>query len=863
MESFDHNNADLKNAPTHETVQTAKPSAVKGKRHRHDIKEADKSRIPTLDWDRETEHKTTYAPLLTVAEKIEPKAWLDSLKNRPDKEDLFAAFDGFQEPELAHFEWYEHTGQWHNRLIHADAKRAMASLLEHEHMAGSVQCVYFDPPYGMDFDAKFMNDALQVAAFRDTYENGIHTYLSGLRETLMLARELLAEPGSLFMQIGDVNVHRVALVLDEVFGPENRVSTITFKTTGGGSSKKGISKSADYILWYAKDRESMYFQGLYEKQSAKEWCDTQTFAGGGDFPDGISRALRPEERNDPDRNLPKGTDLWSMGGLTSQGPSDGEQGKPFEYNNIQFGPGGLTTRQWSVDHKGLQYLAKSGRLWTNVKDGEKEANAGQLRLKIYRSEMPGRRVTNLWDRTIAATKKHYPVQTGDLAIQRCILMTTEPGDLVLDPTNGSGTTATVAETWGRRWIAIDSSRESLAVTRERVLMQNYPAHLLIGSEEGFKKEQEIRKKVGVPPLPKRPAGRGNDPSTGIVVERLPYLSAATLAYTDRPRKSSFHDHYKFVDRPLGSTTGRVCGRFTVESEYIEDMVSPDEVRRPSQQKRDTDWEERVKSALLAGGLQSESGTKFAVDELRSIIDDEDDQQTFESAQSNLRWDASIRDIISGKHIDADIAIQPHDSIVRVSALNRMVKAVINRGKSTLIVIGIEFGPGTESLTRNSAVNVIRVNASADLHLKGVQDRKQGTGPARLFVVSELATDIQKVDSDNFTLTLNGLNEFNPVKGDVNFRPTKDIRLWMLDIDYDGLQFHACRIHLTDVARKPKNRKLLQTILRNDSIDAERIKAVFGYVSHPFPMPKNGQVAVRAILAGGGVATTSVPVVKGE
>ena len=283
MKSFEHESAELKNRPTHETVQASKPSAVTGKRHRLEIKEKNRSRIPTLDWDRGTEHKTTFAPLLTVTEKIEPKSWIESLKNRSGQEDMFSAFDGFDEPEKAHFEWYEHKGHWQNRLIHADAKRAMASLLEHEHMAGSVQCVYFDPPYGMDFDASFLDDALQVTAFRDTYENGIHTYLSGLRETLTLSRELLTEQGSIFMQIGDVNVHRAAVVLDEVFGPENRVSTITFKTTGGGASTKGISKSADYLLWYAKDRDSMYFQELYEDQNTEEWCRTQTFAGGGRF----------------------------------------------------------------------------------------------------------------------------------------------------------------------------------------------------------------------------------------------------------------------------------------------------------------------------------------------------------------------------------------------------------------------------------------------------------------------------------------------------------------------------------------------------------------------------------------------------
>ena len=251
----------------------------------------------------------------------------------------------------------------------------------------------------------------------------------------------------------------------------------------------------------------MQFQTLYEEQDIEAWCDTQTFAGGGlDLPDGTSRPLKPEERRDPKRKLPDGSVLWRMRSLLSQGPSEGEQGKPFTYQNVQYGPDGLHNRQWSIDQAGLAHLAETGRLWSHVGAGTQTAGANQLHLKIYRSEMPGRRLTNHWGSTISPSDKRYAVQTGDLAITRCMLMTTRPGDLMLDPTSGGGTAALVAERWGRRWISIDSSRESLAVTRERVLVHDYPSYLVIGSKRGFEEEQNRRKAAGQEPLKTRPEG---------------------------------------------------------------------------------------------------------------------------------------------------------------------------------------------------------------------------------------------------------------------------------------------------------------------------------------------------------------------
>ena len=447
--TYEHG-AKRRNNPTGEMATTSHPERRTPGRHRTDVKEKDRNRIPTLDWNRQRERKTVVAPLLSTVEKIDPAAWIETLRRQAEQGDMFGSFDRYEHPERAKWEWYEHSGNWQNRLIHAPAKRAMASLLEHEQMAGEIQCIYFDPPYGMDFDGRYMDDTVQVTAFRDSYEGGIHTYLDGIREIALLGRELLSETGSFFMQIGDVNVHRCAMVLDEVFGPENRVSTIMYATGGGGSSTKSIAKAGDFILWYAKEASApMRFQTLYEEQDIEAWCDAQTFATGLDLPEGSSRTLRPDERRDPKRNLPEGAVLWRMNPLRSQNPSEGEQGEPFTYQKVQYGPQGLENDQWRVDQEGLRYLGEQGRLWSNVTEGVTQAEAGKLHLKVYRHEMPGKRITNHWAAVISPNDKRYAVQTGNIAIRRCILMTTKPGDLVLDPTGGSGTTALVAERWGR------------------------------------------------------------------------------------------------------------------------------------------------------------------------------------------------------------------------------------------------------------------------------------------------------------------------------------------------------------------------------------------------------------------------------
>lgn len=539
-----------------------------------------------------------------------------------------------------------------------------------------------------------------------------------------------------------------------------------------------------------------------------------------------------------------------MGPLLSQGASQGEQGKPFEYRGVRYGPIGLANAQWRVDRKGLNSLAEAGRLWSNVRGNVSEAGANQLHLKIYRSEMPGKRLTNHWGRTISPSDKRYPVQTGNLAIQRCILMTTKPGDLVLDPTGGGGTTALVAESWGRRWISIDSSRESISVTRERVLVHNYPAHFLLGSEEGFEKERSRRVAARQEPLLRRPEG-ARDPATGFVVDRMPYVSAATLAYAGREGKSPKRDITWLVDRPAGKKSGRVCSRFTVETELLEVYRRPEEMIRPSQARRDVQWQERIVQMLERTGVRSDSGQKWDLEGVQSILD----RDTAVARPGMLRHKATLVHRQSGAKKTTVIAVWPEDAKVDVAAIHRNVReAIATHPRAVLLVVGAEFSEGTEPRGGGVlwAAEVMRVKANPEVHLEGVVDN---ANTSSMVLVAEPAVSVKRREDGQLQCTISGWNEFDPVTGTAKFRKAQNIRMWMLDTNYDGTQFCARRIHFPSSLRKKENQKILKSLLGREG-SQERLHAAFDWVSHPFPEPKLGEIAVRVVTAGGGTMSWS-------
>jgi adenine-specific DNA-methyltransferase len=540
VETITHVDATRKNIPSaeHQSVMEEaqqSPVRVAYERRNRDLD-------PQLVWRGKDEQDwsdlVVHAQPLYIQEKIHPKVLIDDLRKQTTTSqppatqlDLFADFNGLPS-EGARTEFYQHDGHWSNRMILGDSLQVMASLAEREGLRGKVQCIYLDPPYGIKFNSNFQwsttsrdvkdgnaghitREPEQVKAFRDTWRDGIHSYLTYLRDRLTVARDLLTESGSIFVQIGDGNLHRVKTLMDEIFGDENSVAIIAYNTTSGQTSDF-LANPKDYLLWYAKNTDHLKFRQLFHERqfdaanpgpwqlvevNGTRMRLAQYLASGGVISNNGCRVVR-------------------LGDATSQrqGRSAGEEsamGFPYSFKGKVFRPSG--TRGWSTTKHGMDRAAKAQRLC---------GSGNTLSQVRYFDEFPYFPVNADWADTGVAgftANKVYVVQTAEKVIQRCILMTTDAGDLVLDPTCGSGTTAYVAEQWGRRWITIDTSRVSLALARARIMGARYSYYLLADSQEGLRKEAEVTRS-----LPSSQPTRG-DIRQGFVYERVPHITLKSIA----------------------------------------------------------------------------------------------------------------------------------------------------------------------------------------------------------------------------------------------------------------------------------------------------------------------------------------------
>ncbi|MFN3753979.1 site-specific DNA-methyltransferase [Flavobacterium sp.] len=714
-------------------------------------------------------------------------------------------------------EYYKHSDGWSNRLIQGDSHLVMASLLEREGMAGQVQTIYFDPPYGIkykgnwqmkisdrtmkstDSDDDLSGEPETVKAYRDTWELGVHSYLTYLRDRLLIAKELLNESGSCFVQISDDNLHLVRNVMDEVFGSENFCRQIFYVKTGGLSSNF-LANQGDHILWYSKDITKTKYRQLFEskvlgddKAKNYNWIELK---------DGTRRGLTAEEKRDFSK-IPEDSKIYNPDNLTSQGNAPFE----FTFNGKTYKKG------WKTNLDGLKVLGQKGRI---------HVAANSLGYVRYLDDFPASPITNLWMDTGVSSfgdNKVYTVQTGTETIKRCILMTTDPGDLVLDPTCGSGTTGFVSEQWGRRWITIDTSRIAINIAKQRFMTAIYPYYQMY-DENGL----DIRQ--------------------GFIYKTVPHITLKSLAQNEPADEETLYDQPIEDKKKL-----RVSGPFTVETLQNFEPVSPESLDDGTQKTEDNgSFEERIfehlKSAGVRNGIKNEQAIFIRVERL---------------ADSYLHAEGFYIDA-AGNEKKAYFHIGPKFGTVAKQSVNEAVKACRQRGDADwLIVLGFSFESdiANQNVTMSvGSFEVTKVRMHDDLMQDGLL--KKDKKAASFVTIGEPDVQLNK-KGNQATVEICGLDIYDPIKDIVKARNVEDIAYWMVDDDYDGSNFVVKQVYFCggnkdefkkwrkglDELAKEKTKKNVERTLKIE-IDDEAFDRLYGFESHPFEVKAGQKIAVRVI-----------------
>ena len=659
-------------------------------------------------------------------------------------------------------DYYTHSMDWKNRLIQGDSLLVMNSLLNRENMAGKVQTIYIDPPYGIkygsnwqmklnsrdvkDNDESVSGEPEMIKAFRDTWELGIHSYLSYLRDRLVLAKELLTQSGSVFVQISDDNVHLVRNLLDEVFGSENFVSQIIYTKTSGATSKT-MNSVADYILWYCKDINNLKLRKLYVEQDYEVNSSDYSRI---ELADGRRLTIKDWEKENQTKfeykKRPKGSKIFGLGDLTSQTGSDSIR-FPIEFEGKTYTISG--SRGWRTNREGIERLKSLNRIGTK---------ASSIRYVNYWDDFPYTEVNNLWQDTGTnqMEAKLYVVQSGIKPIQRCILMTTDPGDLVLDPTCGSGTTAYVAEQWGRRWITIDTSRIALNIAKTRLSTALFPYYELFDKENG-----NIRQ--------------------GFVYKTVPHITLKSLANDLEPEVETLYD------QPLEDKKRiRVSGPFTVDTLQSYNVVSPESVdERPNEAEENRLFQDRIFSHLQTSGIRN---------------GDKSQRATFKQVEAVSHPYLHAR----GWYTDGDgedrlvyFHIGPKFGTVSKVAVGEAVKAfrskARNEGASWLVLLGFSFEDSINDEDYNMGIyTVSKVRMHDDLMQDGLLKKDKGAGS--FITIGEPDIAIVYDSEVSCHVEIRGLDIYDPIKDDVKARSVEDIAYWEIDDNYDEQQFIVREMH---------------------------------------------------------------------
>ena len=904
VEALKHDEAKRKNIPTAEYQSVLQKDEQNPVRIAYERRNRDLD--PQLVWrgkdDQDWSDLVVHAPPLYIQEKVHPKALIDDLlRETKEREfetgqltpDLFADFNGIPKG-VDKTEFYQHDQNWSNRMILGDSLQVMASLAEREGLRGKVQCIYFDPPYGIKFNSNFQwsttsrdvkdgnadhitREPEQVKAFRDTWRDGIHSYLTYLRDRLTVARDLLTESGSIFVQIGDENVHRVRAVMDEVFGEANIISMVTIAKTTSATAET-LANVTDYLLWYAKDLSAVKYRGL--TTAKRLGAEGASGYGKVQLNDLVRRSLTSEEKRDPVAASALGR-IYSIDNLTSQRPP-GDFPVPFNGEMMRPRRG-----YWKTGEMGMGRLLRAWRI---------ELAGNTLRYVRFIEDYPVFPLSNIWDDTTVAgfaSDKRYIVETSTKIVERCLLMATDPGDLVLDPTCGSGTTAFAAEQWGRRWITIDTSRVALALARARIMGARYPYYLLADSREGQIKEAEVTRTA-----PSSQPVQGNI-RHGFVYERVPHITLKSIA--NNTEIDVIWDKWQVKLDPLREKLNAAVKKQwqeweiprEAEAKWIEatKKIHADwwQARIARQQEIDksiaakAEFEylydkpyENKKSVRVAGPFTVESLSPhrvLGVDENDELIDTSKEsspeygaKQTFaQMILDNLKtsgvqqahkadkitftsltpWPgelvcAAAHYLEGDKEKRAAIFVGPEFGTVTRPDLVEAAREAGDAGFDVLIACAFNYDAHSTEFSKLGRIPVLKARMNADLHMA---DDLKNTGKGNLFVIfGEPDIDILKEKDGEIRVKVNGVDVFKPQTGEVISDGAEGIACWFIDTDYNEESFFVRHAYFLG-ANDPYS--ALKTTLKAE-VDPEAWATLNSDTSRAFDKPKSGRIAVKVI-----------------
>jgi adenine-specific DNA-methyltransferase len=756
---------------------------------------------PQLVWSgkAEQEEMVVEAPSIHVHERLSTEAIVKAARRENAQVALFA------DPGLdraTQVEFYEHEMGWANRLVLGDSLVVMTSLLERERMAGQSQLIYIDPPYGINYNSNFQarisnrapketdeatitREPEQIQAYRDTWQLGLHSYLTYLRERLVVARELLREKGSVVVQIGPDNMHLVRMLLDEVFGSRNHCATITVTKTSQVTAAL-LPEVTDFLLWYAKDKAQVEYNQLYERRNfdaaggAYQWVEFE----------GERRKLTAEELASPAGVVSQGGRIFRLDNATSQGYS-ATKTVEFEYQGRRFHPG--PNRHWLLRVEGMEGLASVGRL---------QVVGNTLSYVRYLDDAGGVRRTNVWTDTgqagFAQRKKAYVVETNAKIVERCVAMLSGPGDLVIDPTCGSGTTAYASEKLGRRWITIDTSRVALALARERLLTSKYDYYELVDRERGV--------------------------DAGLIYQRFTWVTASSVGYGDESDEIALYDEPRVERDKI-----RVAGPFTVEAlSRYSDNPFEDRGAETATAEGAADHVSALLDALRRMGIPRKGAAPVAVVSLEPV-----------AGTSAVHAEGIFTDA-EGSERRFAVSLGPRHGPITVAQVDEALAE--SPGYDLVVFAGFAVTAEAQQYLapgKRGRINVALLEANADLLLGDLLKTTKNSQTFRLFAAPEVS--IHQDDDGEIRVELLGMDLFDAATGEVTSRNQDAIAAWLLDHDYDGSVFHVNQAFFTRTDAWEALGKSLK-----DTIDESVVETMHSFTSLPFRPGSSKRAAIRVV-----------------